>query len=47
MKDLVASVLLCVSLIPAVTLSQTKSKTVKQSPSQTGPFKTARREAGL
>jgi len=38
MKHLVASVLLCVSLIPAVTLSQTKQKTVKQSPSQTGPL---------
>ena len=38
MKDLVAAVLLFVSLIPAVTLSQTKSKTVKQRPSQTGPL---------
>ncbi len=38
MKCLVASVLLCVSLIPAGTLSQTKRKTVKQSPSQTGPL---------
>ena len=38
MKHLVASVLLCVSLIPAVTLSQTKKKTVPQSPSQTGPL---------
>jgi Ca-activated chloride channel family protein len=37
MKYLVASVLLCVSLIPAVTVSQTESKTVKPSPSQTGP----------
>ncbi|HZI85244.1 MAG TPA: hypothetical protein VFD48_00310, partial [Pyrinomonadaceae bacterium] len=40
MKYLVASVLLCVSLIPAVTPSQTQSqtkrKTVKRSPSQTG-----------
>ena len=38
MKVLVASVLLCVSLIPTVMLSQTKSKTVKQSPSQTPPL---------
>ena len=36
MKPFVASVLLCVSLIPAVTVSQTRSKTVKPSPSQTG-----------
>ena len=36
MKYLVVSVLLCVSLIPAVTVSQTDSKTVKPSPSQTG-----------
>src|SRR6185436_15596800 len=38
MKCLVASVLLCVWLIPAVTVSQTKTKTVKPSPSQTGPL---------
>jgi VWFA-related protein len=35
MKYLVAPVLLFVSLIPAVALSQTKNKTVKPSPSQT------------
>ena len=38
MKHLVVSVLLCVSLIPAVTLSQTRKKPVKQSPSQSGPL---------
>jgi len=38
MKHLVASVLLCVSLIPAGTLSQTRKKTAEQSPSQTGPI---------
>ena len=38
MKHLVASVLLCVSLIPAVTPSQTRKKPVKQGPSQTGPL---------
>ncbi len=41
MKVLVASVLLCVSLIPGVILSQTKSKTVKQSPSQTPPLQSS------
>src|SRR5688572_7260718 len=47
MKYLVASVLLCVSLIPVVTPSQTKSqtkrKTVKQSTSQTGSLQNAPR----
>src|SRR5687768_2933701 len=38
MKYLVASVLLCVSLIPVVTLSQSRKKTGKQRPSQTGPL---------
>ncbi|HEY5883366.1 MAG TPA: VWA domain-containing protein [Pyrinomonadaceae bacterium] len=38
MKYLVASVLLCVSFIPAATLSQPSKKTVKQSPSETGPL---------
>ena len=38
MKYLVALVLLCVSLIPVVSLSQTKNKTVKHSPPQTGPL---------
>ena len=38
MKHPVVSVLLCVSLIPAVTVGQTRSKTVKPSPSQTGPL---------
>ena len=37
MKDLVASVLLFVSIFPAVALGQTKSKTVKQRSSQSGP----------
>src|SRR5688572_30428737 len=37
MKSFVASVLLCVSLMPAVTLSQSRKKPGKQSPSQTGP----------
>ena len=46
MKVLVASVLLCVSLIPAVTLSQTKSKTVKQSPSQTPPLQNSTPRSG-
>jgi Ca-activated chloride channel homolog len=38
MKYLVALVLLCVSFIPAVTLSQTRKNTGKQSPSQSGPL---------
>src|SRR5688500_10797299 len=38
MKYLVASVLLCVSLIPVVTLSQSRKKTGKQRPSQSGPL---------
>jgi VWFA-related protein len=42
MRYAVASVLLCVSLIPAVTLSKTRSKTVRQSPSQTGALKKSR-----
>src|SRR5688572_25762817 len=46
MKCLVASVLFCVSLIPAVTLSQTKKKTVTQSPSQTGPIQNSTQQSG-
>src|SRR5688500_12009416 len=46
MKYLVASVLLCVSLIPAVTLSQTRKKPVKQSPSQTGPLQNTAPRSG-
>ena len=46
MKVLVASVLLCVSLLPAVMLSQTKSKTVKQSPFQTSPLQNGSPRSG-
>ena len=46
MKYLVASVLLCVSLIPGVTLSQTKRKTVQQGPSKTGPLQNSTPRGG-
>jgi VWFA-related protein len=46
MKYVVASVLLCVSLLPAVTFGQNKSKTVEQNRSQTGALKNNKSRSG-